>query len=312
MISNRLKLIFKFLLFFLLVYVLALLFPTSIGIIDVSAKSAPVSFTGYQTSGLLSAGNSTNANLGFEWSNKAGANMGSGYLIVGFSYTQSSIDAPVASLSTLRVKSGDQQYNCYFSSYSNDLASSSGNSSSSSSSISAICPVSLGPDGLSGMILGFTGRSTGWELQYRVPNLFTFVPDSNGEVVNAIDKQTEEVKKTNETLKDSSIDDKININSDSLTDESGIQDLLLMPLTLMNAVNTGFNSSCSSFSLGSLYGHDLSLKCFTISDVVGSGLSGIIDVIISGIFIYLFSKHLRKVFDRTTNLENVVGDVICL
>ena len=310
MMSDSLKFIIKIFLFLLLVYVLALLFPTSLGIVDVSAKSSPVSFTGYQTTGLLSSGNNVNANLDFGWGNKAGANMGNGYLVIGFSYTQSGIDAPVASLSTLRVKSGAEQYNCYFSSYSNDLASSSGNSSSSSSSISAICPVFLGPEGLSGMILGFTGRSTGWELQYRMPNLFTFVPDSNDEVVTAIDKQAEEVKKTNETLKDSSIDDNININDNSLTDESGIQDLLLMPLTLMNAVNTGFNSSCSSFSLGSLYGHDLSLKCFTISDVVGSDLSGIIDVIISGIFIYLFSKHLRKVFDRTTNLENEEGDVI--
>ena len=118
------------------------------------------------------------------------------------------------------------------------------------------------------------------------------------------------IKDTNNTLKDDSIDDNVNISQDDLTDESGLQDLLLMPLTLMNAVNTGFNSSCSTFSLGSLFGHNLSLKCFTISDVIGSNLAGIIDVIISGIFIYLFSKHLRKIFDRTTNLENEEGDVI--
>lgn len=129
-------------------------------------------------------------------------------------------------------------------------------------------------------------------------------------IQNEVSKATEQIKETNSILKDDSIDDKININEDTLTDESGIQDLLLMPLTLMSAVNTGFNSSCSSFSLGSLYDYNLELKCFTISDIIGSNLAGIIDVIISGIFIYLFSKHLRKVFDRTTNLENEEGDVI--
>lgn len=136
------------------------------------------------------------------------------------------------------------------------------------------------------------------------------VNTNSNDIKNSVDKQTEEQKKTNETLKDDSIDENININQDDLTDESGLQNLLLMPLTLMNAVNSGFNSSCSTFSLGSLYGHDLSLKCFTISDVIGSNLANIIDVIISGIFIYLFSKHLRKVFDRTSNLENEEGDVI--
>lgn len=137
---------------------------------------------------------------------------------------------------------------------------------------------------------------------------YKFVTDKD--IKTAIDNNTKAQEDTNKTLKDDNIDDNININTDDLTDESGLQDLLLMPLTLMNAVNTGFNSSCSSFSLGSLYGHNLSLKCFTISDIIGSNLASIIDVIISGIFIYLFSKHLRKIFDRTTNLENEEGDVI--
>lgn len=138
----------------------------------------------------------------------------------------------------------------------------------------------------------------------------TAISDETTQILTQQQKQLEESKKTNDFLKDDTPDENININQDNLTDESGIQNLLLMPLTLMNAVNNGFNSSCSTFSLGSLYGHDLSFKCFTISDIIGSNLAGIIDIIISGIFIYIFSKHLRKVFDRTTNLENEEGDVI--
>ena len=83
-----------------------------------------------------------------------------------------------------------------------------------------------------------------------------------------------------------------------------------MSLILMNVVNIGFNSFCFLFFFGFLFGYDLSLKCFIIFDIIGLNLAGIIDVIISGIFIYFFSKHLRKVFDRTTNLENEEGDVI--
>lgn len=144
----------------------------------------------------------------------------------------------------------------------------------------------------------------------QITNQNEIIINQNQQIIDNSKNTTEEQKKTNNILTDDTIDDNINFNYDDLTDESGIQDLLLMPLTLMNAVNTGFNSPCSSFSLGSLYGHDLSLQCFTISDILGSNLSNIIDVIISGMFIYLFSKHLRKVFDRTTNLENEEGDVI--
>lgn len=144
----------------------------------------------------------------------------------------------------------------------------------------------------------------------QITNQNQIIINQNQQIIDNSKNTTEEQKKTNDILTDDTIDDNINFNTDDLTDESGIQDLLLMPLTLMNAVNNGFNSSCSSFSLGSLYGHDLSLQCFTISDIVGSNLAGIIDVLISGMFIYAFSKHLRKVFDRTTNLENEEGDVI--
>ena len=144
----------------------------------------------------------------------------------------------------------------------------------------------------------------------QITNQNDIIINQNQQIIDNSKNSSEEQKKTNEILSDDSIDDEIKINDDYLTDDSGIQDLLLMPLTLMNAVNTGFNSPCSYFSLGSLYGHELSLQCFTISDIIGSNLSNIIDVIISGMFIYLFSKHLRKVFDRTTNLENEEGDVI--
>lgn len=323
MISNRLKFFLKVLLFVLVGWLLCNLFPASLGIVDVNASanrtitpnqmsfqtgsSSPVvvgvsSFTypsyPYMTFyGYTSISDNLWDYAGWTfWSRQTG-NYDLSFMYIG-AWNTNSNDAL-----SFSITQGSTVYPC------TNTPISVKNGSANRAIISVFCPnVSLTANDFTiNMEIPSSKLLTGSSIGITPLNLYE---QGTTTLQNEVSKATEQIKQTNDILKDDSIDENININQDAITDESGIQDLLLMPLTLMNAVNTGFNSSCSSFSLGSLYGHNLELKCFTISDIIGSNLANIIDVIISGIFIYLFSKHLRKVFDRTTNLENEEGDVI--
>lgn len=328
MISNRLKFFLKVLLFVLVGWLLCHLFPASLGIVDVNASPmTTVSFSGTQyfyTSDTVVSSDVKQFTVN---------NMPS-YTFYGLITGGGTFNSWAIPFNVSKEGFYDISFLTYAKNVWSDNIMPNNMSIFDGGHFNQVCTSSMSAPYPSGSVLrtGSLLLNVKCENVYLKPQMYylvtnytfpvqyqgslghtamTFVEKTQQQaVVDSINKQTEEVKKTNETLKDSSIDENINIKQDDLTDESGIQDLLLMPLTLMNAVNNGFNSSCSTFSLGSLYGHNLELKCFTISDVIGSNLAGIIDVIISGIFIYLFSKHLRKVFDRTTNLENEEGDVI--
>lgn len=328
MIHNRLKFFLKFLLFVLVGWLLCQLFPASLGIVDVNASPmTTVPFSGTQyfyTSDTVVPGDVKQFTVN---------NMPS-YTFYGLVTGQGTFNSWAIPFNVPKEGFYDISFLTYAKNVWSDNIMPNNMSIFDGGHSNQVCTSSMSAPYPSGSVLRtgslllnvkcdnvylkqqmyFLVTNYTFPVQYQGAlghTAMTFVEKTQQQaIVDSINKQTEETKKTNETLKDSSIDENININEDDLTDESGIQDLLLMPLTLMNAVNNGFNSSCSTFSLGSLYGHNLELKCFTISDVIGSNLAGIIDVIISGIFIYLFSKHLRKVFDRTTNLENEEGDVI--
>lgn len=316
MINNHLKFFLKVLLFVLVGWLLCNLFPASLGIVDVQAKNSTVtpnkiSFmkdgeTTYQTFDVTGFHSTSYPDIQFygyfevvHWAWKSVKfnvpNSYSGDFDLSFIYTGNwmiSDDNPL----TFAIKQGNNIFPCDNTNV--------WNTQDPKDLTNVYCPnVSL------------TNNSFQVILAFKKATKTTIEKDSVGITPinlfsSGFSSLEQQQKETQAILKDSSIDENINIKQDDLTDDSGLQDLLFMPLTLMNAINTGFNSSCSSFSLGSLFGHNIELRCFTISDIIGLDLAGIIDVIISGIFIYLFSKHLRKVFDKTTNLESEEGDVI--
>lgn len=86
--------------------------------------------------------------------------------------------------------------------------------------------------------------------------------------------------------------------------DSVISDMVLMPITLLNAFSSGFSGSCQAYNLGSLYGTNLTLPCINISNYLGSTLWGIIDVLMSGFLIYGIGKKFVKVFNDFTNLKD--------
>lgn len=158
--------------------------------------------------------------------------------------------------------------------------------------------------------------------QFRLDNLIVEgSPDPILGAIGSIGQQNntiiEQNKETNEKLEgiDSSIkDDNVNVSDDTISDLEGflpengvITQLITLPLSLYQHVLNSINSSCSDFSLGTLYGTELIIPCFTLDGYFGS-FWNILDLMISGFFVYTIAKKMIAVFNNMSNLEE--GDIL--
>lgn len=144
----------------------------------------------------------------------------------------------------------------------------------------------------------------------------TFLRTSNGKTSTPISITGKFCKNRldslNDTLNDSSIDssdDTINNLKDKIPTNSVISDLLLLPVRFLQNFVNALGSSCSSFSLGSLYGTELFMPCINIENYLGSGIWTAIDLIISGMFIYSLRKKFIEIYENLTNLTNGGNEV---
>lgn len=121
----------------------------------------------------------------------------------------------------------------------------------------------------------------------------------------------------------SGIDDiKSDINSDNVDDPSSsinqfndkiaengvITQLVGLPVTLFTKILNSVNGTCSPYNFGSLFGTDIVFPCINVANYLGSTLWNIIDVLISGLFVYSLSRKFIKVFEHMSSMEE--GDVI--
>ena len=142
-------------------------------------------------------------------------------------------------------------------------------------------------------------------MQYKVGISYYFggYTDSNdnSQIVN----NTNDI---NNKLSDSSIDTN---NTTSSTTSWGnknasngtVTNLLTLPISLLQAIVNGIQSSCTSFNLGSLFGTNIVLPCINIGSLIGSGLWSTIDILFSGFMILAIAKKLIKIFNDFTNLK---------
>lgn len=130
--------------------------------------------------------------------------------------------------------------------------------------------------------------------------------NSQKETKNAIDKNTQEQKKTNDFMEDDSSPDTNSFWNDMQQDYSStpVSDLLLMPITLLNAYYNGFNSSCSPYSFGSLYGTELKFPCINLESYLGSTLFNIIDSLCVFGIIYAIGMLCVWFWDSLTSLRD--------
>lgn len=138
--------------------------------------------------------------------------------------------------------------------------------------------------------------------------------NDNSSVVSAINNNTQvqqdvknNTKETNDLIKNDSVDSassSANTWNSKNASNGVITQLLTLPITLLNAIVSGIQTSCASFNLGNLFGTDIILPCISISNLIGSTLFTTIDLLISGFMIYNISKKLIKIFNDFTNLKS--------
>lgn len=142
-------------------------------------------------------------------------------------------------------------------------------------------------------------------------NTQNIINNQNTNTQNIINNQNTNAQNTQNTIKDDSVDSpntSINTIKGSLASNGVITSLVVLPVTLYQAILNSVNGTCSTFSLGSLFGTNLTIPCINVSNYLGTTLWGSIDVIISGIFIYMISRKMVKVFHQLSSLKE--GDVL--
>ena len=134
--------------------------------------------------------------------------------------------------------------------------------------------------------------------------------DITDSVAGAINNTTNAVNSVNDSINN----DSVSSDNDNSSTASGwasknasdnvVADMVLMPITFLNAFNNGFKGSCSSYNLGSLFGHNINLPCINVANFLGQSLWSIIDILMSGFLILGIGKKFVRVFNDFTNLKD--------
>jgi hypothetical protein len=138
--------------------------------------------------------------------------------------------------------------------------------------------------------------------------------DQNQTIINQNQQQIEAQNKTNDILSDDNVDSSNATNtltnlSNSTASNSVISDLLLLPVRLFQNIVNSINGSCSPFNLGSLYNSTLVLPCINMSNLIGSTLWSVIDILFCGSFILVIRKKFVDIFENLSELKNGGNEV---
>lgn len=165
--------------------------------------------------------------------------------------------------------------------------------------------------GLDSVPLANANIVTAQQIESIVKNSGLATASSVQEVNTAVQKVQEETKKVNETISSSDVDDpssSINSFNDKLAENGVITQLIGLPVTLFTKVLNSVNGTCTSYNLGSLFGTEIVFPCINMFNILGGNLWAVIDVLISGLFVYSISKKFIKVFEHMSSMNE--GDVI--
>lgn len=135
--------------------------------------------------------------------------------------------------------------------------------------------------------------------------------NKQNEINNNINDVKDGVTDINGSINNDNVDDpssSINSFKDKIASNGVITQLIGLPVTLFTKVLNSLNGTCSTYNLGSLFGTDLILPCVNIQNYLGTALWSVIDVLISGLFVYSISRKFIKVFESMSSMNE--GDVI--
>lgn len=140
------------------------------------------------------------------------------------------------------------------------------------------------------------------------------INNSTNTIINNNNTNTDKIINTQKELNDFILnDDEVDrsevdnffsgINS-MIEETNPVSDLLLMPITLLNAYNNGISSSCSPINLGNLLGTDLIMPCIDIERYLGSNLFSLIDILFSIFLFYEIGMLCVSIFESITTLDD--------
>ena len=218
--------------------------------------------------------------------------------------------ALISTLVLSRLTVDNSTYSCSINGLSNNNITSAQNPSLTQAIYSLSCPVQFKSGGLISHIYVQVNGSTPSYLSVYSP--FTVVyDDGNQSVIDAIEDNTNAQNDTNDILNNNDVSTETNssINSTlgSKTEQETfgpVADLILLPLTLFRSFYNGFNGSCSSFDLGTLFNTHLVLPCINLRSILGNSLYSIIDVAISLFMIYNIVLMCIHIFDKITSFKD--------
>lgn len=163
---------------------------------------------------------------------------------------------------------------------------------------------------------GSTSAETNATINNGVNNIINNNNTNTNNIINNQNNNTNKIidsqNKTNDTLNDSTTDDPssdISSMNGKLASNGSITQLLTLPIQMYQSILNSVSGSCSPFSLGSLYNHDLTLSCINLKNLLGSTLYSIIDILISGLFILSFRKKMVDIFNHMTSLNDRGNEV---
>lgn len=159
--------------------------------------------------------------------------------------------------------------------------------------------------------LGNADSLTAAQLDTIIKNSGLATASSVQEVKNSVKEIKQEANNINNSINNSDVDDpssSINSFNDKLAENGVITQLIGLPVTLFTKVLNSVNGTCTSYNLGSLFGTEIVFPCINMFNILGGNLWSVIDVLISGLFVYSISKKFIKVFEHMSSMNE--GDVI--
>lgn len=133
------------------------------------------------------------------------------------------------------------------------------------------------------------------------------ITNGNAQIIQKQEETTSAVNDVNDSINNDNVDDPSNSLTsmdNQIATNSVISDLLLLPITLFQNVLNSINGTCSTFNLGSLLGTNLTLPCINLSNILGSALYGVIDILLCGIFVLSMRKKFVNIFENITSLKD--------
>lgn len=161
-------------------------------------------------------------------------------------------------------------------------------------------------------VIGRTNGLTRNDVQSVINSSGLATANSVNEVKQGVNEVKQQLTSIDSTLNNSSVDSSdstLNSLKSQIPTNSVISDLLLLPVRFLQNFVNSLGSSCSQFSLGSLYGTNLYMPCINLENYLGSAIWATIDLILSGLFVYSLRKKFIEIYQNLTNLKNGGNEV---